>query len=186
MNRLFEIFFAIFLLLILFLPIVVISLIIKIDSNGPIIFWSKRVGKFNQIFYMPKFRTMKINTPNMATHLLDNPNSYLTKFGKILRKFSLDEIPQLYSIFQGDMSLVGPRPALYNQYDLINLRNDMKISLIKPGITGWAQINGRDSISIKKKVELDFFYLNNKNILLDIKIIFLTLYKAIKKENILH
>tara|TARA_B110000438_G_C15760990_1_gene627276 strand:- start:303 stop:863 length:561 start_codon:yes stop_codon:yes gene_type:complete len=186
MIRIFEIFFSFFLLILLLLPIVIIIFLIKFDSSGPIIFWSKRVGKHNLIFLMPKFRTMKVNTPHKATHLLHNPNLYLTNVGIYLRKFSLDELPQLYSLILGHMSFVGPRPALYNQYDLIKMRNKKNISKLKPGITGWAQINGRDSISIERKVELDYFYLLNKSIFLDIKIIFLTLYKAFKKENIMH
>ena len=186
MKRIFEIFCSFLLISILFLPIILICLLIKIDSPGPIIYWSKRVGKNKVIFLMPKFRTMKIDTPDKATHLLENPNQHITKIGKYLRKYSLDELPQLYSLIFGNMSFVGPRPALYNQYDLIELRDKKQINSLKPGITGWAQINGRDSISIKAKVELDYFYLKNKNILLDFKILFLTLYKAIKNENVLH
>jgi O-antigen biosynthesis protein WbqP len=186
MKRIFEIILSSFLLFLLLLPLIIIAFVIKFDSKGPIIFWSKRVGINNKIFLMPKFRTMKINTPDKATHLLKDPYLYLTNVGKFLRRFSLDELPQLYSLILGHMTFVGPRPALYNQYDLIKLRNDYKIYLIKPGITGWAQINGRDSITIEKKVQLDNFYLKNKNVFLDIKIIFLTLYKAIIKENILH
>ena len=186
MKQIFEFFIANLLLIVLFIPILIIIFIIKFETSGPAIYWSKRVGKNNKIYLMPKFRTMKVDSPDVATHLLKNPDIYITNIGKLLRRFSLDEIPQLYSIIIGDMSFVGPRPALYNQYDLINLRNKKNINHLKPGITGWAQINGRDSISLELKVELDYFYMINKNTFLDIKIIFLTLYKAIRNENILH
>lgn len=176
------------LLLILFLPIIlIISLFIKISSKGPVIHWSKRIGFKNSVFYMPKFRTMKIETPdNIATHLLLNTKEHITPIGNFLRKTSLDELPQLICVIVGYMSLVGPRPALYNQYDLIDLRQKKNIHMFLPGITGWAQINGRDTISIKEKVKLDNFYCNNNNILLDYKILILTIINTIKKENIKH
>ena len=135
---------------------------------------------------MPKFVTMKINTPQVATHLLKDPEQYLTKLGKFMRKTSLDELPQLYSVLIGDMSIVGPRPALYNQYDLIKKRQSLKIDKLKPGITGYAQINGRDNVSLKRKIKFDYYYLKNKSIKLDLKIISLTLYKLINFKNISH
>ena len=150
MNYIFRLFL---LLLVPFLaiPLLLIIILIRIDSKGPILFWSKRVGQHEEIFLMPKFRTMKIDTPQLATHLLDNHKDRVTAIGKFLRKFSLDEIPQFYSILKGDMNLIGPRPALFNQKDLIKLRRKYKLNNIKPGLTGWAQVNGRDTISIEKK-----------------------------------
>ena len=185
MNFIFRLFL---LLLIPFLaiPLLLIIILIRIDSKGPILFWSKRVGQYEEIFLMPKFRTMQIDTPQLATHLLDNHKDKVTSIGKILRKFSLDEIPQLYSILKGDMSLIGPRPALFNQKDLIKLRRKYKLNNIKPGLTGWAQVNGRDTISIEKKVILESFYEENKNLFLDIKIILMTLIKVVFIKDILH
>ena len=151
-----------------------------------VIHWSKRIGLDNKKFLMPKFRTMSLDTPQVATHKIKNSKRYLTKFGSFMRKYSIDELPQLYSVFKGDMSFVGPRPSLFNQYDLISLRKKNKISTIKPGITGWAQINGRDDISITKKISLDKYYLKNMNLYLDIKIIFLTIFSILKKKNIKH
>ena len=179
------------LLIILALPLIIIMFlmiytVIRVTSKGPVIYWSKRIGEKCIEFDMPKFRTMKVNTPVLASHLLSSPENYLTSIGKILRKFSLDELPQLWSVFKGDMTLVGPRPALFNQYDLIKLRNTLGINNLVPGLTGWAQINGRDEISISKKVEFDLYYLNNKSIFLDIKIFFLTLAKIILKLDISH
>lgn len=156
-----------------------------INKTNPIYF-SKRSGEKSKIFLMPKFITMKKNTPQVATHLLKHPEKYVTKIGKYMRKTSLDELPQLYSVFIGKMSIVGPRPALYNQYYLIKKRKVLKIDKLKPGITGYAQINGRDDISIKKKIDYDLFYLRNKSFILDLKIIFFTLYKIVKSKNISH
>lgn len=164
----------------------IIALLIKIFSKGPVIHWSKRVGKKNKIFYMPKFRTMTINSPQIATHQLQNPKIYLTKVGMILRKYSLDEIPQIWSVLIGDMSIVGPRPPLYNQIDLIKMRKEKNIQDILPGITGWAQVNGRDEISLRKKINLDYYYLKNQTIGLDLKIIFITIFKVIFKKEISH
>ena len=181
-NRIFSL-----ILIFILIPICIISIIsIKISSKGPIIHWSKRIGKNSKIFFMPKFRTMKIDTPNIATHLFKDNNQYLTSVGKFMRKSSIDEIPQLYSILKGDMVLVGPRPALFNQFDLIELRKNSKIDILKPGITGWAQINGRDEISVIKKVELDLYYLNNRSIRFDWYIILFTIIKVLKKDNIAH
>ena len=175
-------------LIILFLPIIIaIFLLIKITSKGPAIHTSKRIGLNNSVFNMPKFRTMKVETPdNIATHLMLNTNNYITPVGKFLRKTSLDELPQLITVLIGYMSLVGPRPALYNQYDLIDLRKKYNIHMFLPGITGWAQINGRDEISIEDKVKLDYYYCKNITIFLDIKILIFTVINIIKRKNIKH
>tara|TARA_B100000963_G_C22557120_1_gene639573 strand:+ start:821 stop:1321 length:501 start_codon:yes stop_codon:yes gene_type:complete len=163
-----------------------IATVIKIDSKGGALHWSERVGKGSCIFKMPKFRTMILDTPQVATHLMIDPLSYYTAFGKFLRKTSLDEIPQLISIIRGDMSFVGPRPALFNQKDLINLRKRDCIDTLTPGLTGWAQVNGRDELTIEKKVELDKEYLIRQSISLDFYIIWLTIMKVFKRENISH
>tara|TARA_B100000963_G_scaffold1987_1_gene1527 strand:- start:3645 stop:4214 length:570 start_codon:yes stop_codon:yes gene_type:complete len=174
-------------LIVLLLPIIfVISLLIKFTSPGPIFHWSKRVGANNKIFMMPKFRTMKINTPQLATHLLQNPHDFYSPIGMWLRKYSLDEVPQLISIMRGDMHFVGPRPALYNQEDLIALRTNAGVDKLVPGVTGWAQINGRDEISIQCKVEFDLEYLYKRSFKFDFYIIFLTLLKVLRKEGISH
>ncbi len=164
-------------------------LIVKLSSEGPALYWSQRVGQHNQLFSMPKFRSMRIGTPQIATHLMNqqsNPNSYLTPVGSFIRKTSLDELPQLFSVLKGDMSVVGPRPALFNQGDLITLRTEKGVHILKPGITGWAQINGRDEIPIPQKVALDVYYLENQSILLDIKIVVLTAIKVLRRDNISH
>jgi O-antigen biosynthesis protein WbqP len=163
-----------------------IAIAIKITSNGPVLYWSNRVGRNNIIFSMPKFRTMKIDTPSVATHLLDNPDSFLTPLGRLLRATSLDEIPQLYSVIRGEMSVVGPRPALFNQNDLIAMRNKKGIDKLMPGITGWAQINGRDELEIPSKVIFDEEYLLRKSFWFDIKIISLTALKVFKGSNVSH
>lgn len=189
MNLILSIIFRFFtsVLLILLMPLLaLVALFIKISSKGPILHWSMRVGKNNKIFLMPKFRTMKINTPDVATHLLQNHLEYTFPFGAFLRKTSIDEIPQLISIIQGKMSLVGPRPALYNQYDLIKLREKNNIHLLKPGITGWAQVNGRDDISIEKKVSFEKEYLDKKSLQFDIYILFLTIINVLSRKNINH
>jgi len=159
---------------------------VKLTSHGPVIHWSKRIGKNNAPFMMPKFRTMKIDTPQVATHLLQNGENYLTPIGSFLRKSSLDEIPQLWSVLIGDMNLVGPRPALFNQDDLVELRTKMGVHQLAPGVTGWAQINGRDDLPIPLKVKFDREYLDKRSVWLDIKIIFLTAYKVLKRSNIQH
>lgn len=173
-------------LIILIIPMLLISLFIKITSPGPAIYWSKRVGKNNQIFMMPKFRTMWINTPQLATHLLKNSENHLTPFGSFLRKTSLDELPQLWSVLKGDMSLVGPRPALFNQYELIEMRTKKNIHTLKPGITGWAQINGRDEISEESKVHFDKEYLEKRSLTFDLKILLITVIKVLSKRDISH
>jgi len=165
---------------------ILIALIVKSTSRGPALYWSDRVGINNEIFRMPKFRTMRTDAPAVATHLLKNPGAYLTPFGYGLRKFSLDELPQLWSILKGDMSFVGPRPALYNQDDLIRLRTSKGIHQIIPGITGWAQINGRDDLPIVQKVEYDEYYFRKRSLLFDLKILYRTLAKVIKAEGVRH
>lgn len=163
-----------------------IGILVRLTSKGPAIYWSQRVGIYNKNFQMPKFRSMQSSTPIMATHLLEDSNEFLSPIGGFLRRFSLDELPQLFSILKGDMSFVGPRPALFNQYDLIKLRKEKGIDKLIPGLTGWAQINGRDSIPIPDKVELDFEYLKRQSFFFDFKIILATIIKAIKKDDISH
>lgn len=186
MKRLFDLVVAVIAVVILALPILVVTLAIRLTSAGPVLYWSDRVGRRNRIFRMPKFRSMRIDTPAMATHLLHNPDQWLTPIGSALRKSSLDELPQLWSILKGDMSFVGPRPALYNQEDLIALRTDRGVHELVPGLTGWAQINGRDEIPIPQKVELDSEYLANRSFAMDIKILFLTAVKVLKRDNVTH
>lgn len=186
MKRIFDLTMASFVLFFLSVPLLVIGLIVKLTSKGPVLYWSDRVGIGNGIFKMPKFRTMYTDTPAVATHLMRNPAKYLTPIGLFLRKFSLDELPQLYSIFKGDISFVGPRPALYNQDDLIKLRTSKGIHTIIPGITGWAQINGRDELPIPIKVEFDEYYLKNRSFLFDLKILLMTFMKVVMTENVTH
>ncbi len=186
MKRLFDLCLAMFALLILFFPILVVALIVRATSTGPVLYWSDRVGRYNKIFKMPKFRSMRINTPAVATHLLADPKQFLTPVGSFLRKSSLDELPQLWSIIKGDMSFVGPRPALFNQDDLIVLRTQYGVDKLVPGLTGWAQINGRDELPIPDKVKLDVEYLNNQSFWLDLKIIFLTFLKVLRRDGIQH
>lgn len=173
-------------LMFLAIPMLITALAVKLTSPGPILYWSDRVGKDNIIFKMPKFRTMRIDTPAVATHLLDDPDRWLTPIGKFLRKSSLDELPQLFSILTGDMSIVGPRPALFNQDDLIALRNEREVHHLMPGLTGWAQINGRDELPIPAKVNYDEWYLHNRSFFIDLKIILLTFVKVLKKEGVTH
>ncbi|WP_428087106.1 sugar transferase [Candidatus Thioglobus sp.] len=186
MKRVFDLFFGVILLLSLVIILLFITIVIRLTSKGPSLYWSDRVGKNNKIFKMPKFRSMLIDTPAVATHLLDNPDTYLTPIGGFLRRSSLDELPQLYSVLKGDMSFVGPRPALYNQDDLIALRTEKGVDKLLPGITGWAQVNGRDELSIADKVALDVEYLQQQSFWFDIKILWMTLIKVIKKEGVTH
>lgn len=186
MKRIFDLLLALTVTLVLLLPLLVVSLAVRLTSKGPVLYWSDRVGRHNQIFKMPKFRSMKVGTPAVATHLLSNPDVYLTSIGGFLRKTSLDELPQLWSILVGDMSFVGPRPALFNQRDLIELRTENGVHLLVPGLTGWAQINGRDELPIPKKVALDIEYLNKKSIFFDIEIIFKTALKVLRRDNVAH
>ena len=171
---------------VLLLPIALIVLLVRLGSNGPVLYWSDRIGINNGVFKMPKFRSMFLDTPAVATHLLRKPDTHLTPIGSFLRKSSLDELPQLWSVLRGDMSIVGPRPALYNQYDLINLRNKRGVSSLKPGITGWAQVNGRDELSIPDKVALDEEYLNRQSFWFDFKIMVLTFLKVIRRNEVSH
>ena len=186
MKRLFDIFFS-FLLFTSLIPLVLLILLsIKLTSRGPVLYSSDRIGRNNNLFKMLKFRTMYLNTPAVATNLLKNPAQYLTPLGSFLRKTSLDEIPQLWNILLGDMSFVGPRPALFNQYDLIELRTSKGVHHLTPGLTGWAQVNGRDSLSIAKKVKFDTEYLKKKSFIFDLKILYLTFIKIIRREDIRH
>ena len=186
MTEIIERIIALFLGLILLPIIFFFGLLIKLVSDGPIIHWSKRIGKENRPFFMPKLRTMVHNAPQVATHLVKDPKSKLIIIGPFLRKFSIDELPQFYSVVRGDISFFGPRPALFNQHDLIDLRTNYDIHKIKPGITGWAQVNGRDNLTIKEKVELDKFYLKNKSMKLNIIILIKTLLKVFFSNDVKH
>jgi O-antigen biosynthesis protein WbqP len=186
MKRIFDLFMSVCLLLVVLVPLLILAILVKFTSQGPVFYWSDRVGINNKIFRMPKFRTMRINTPVVATHLLKEPDKYLTKIGQFLRKSSLDELPQLWCVLKGDMSFVGPRPALFNQEDLIKLRTEKGIHQLVPGITGWAQINGRDELPIPVKVNFDEYYLKNQSFLFDMKILWLTFLKVIKREGVSH
>jgi O-antigen biosynthesis protein WbqP len=186
LKRIFDLSLALVASFILLLPITLVALCVRLTSRGPVLYWSDRVGRNNSIFRMPKFRTMRTDTPAVATHLLGDPDQYLTPIGSFLRKSSLDELPQLWSILKGDMSLVGPRPALFNQDDLVALRTEKKVHLMVPGLTGWAQINGRDELPIPDKVVLDTYYLEHQTFLLDLRILVLTLFKVIKRDGVSH
>lgn len=186
MKRILDLFCSLLALMLLALPILLVSLAVKLTSKGPVLYWSDRVGRHNKIFQMPKFRSMLVGTPAVATHLLANPSDVLTPIGSFLRKTSLDELPQLWSILKGDMSLVGPRPALFNQYDLISLRTEQGIYVLAPGLTGWAQINGRDEIPIEQKVAFDAEYLARKSLFFDIRILWLTVLKVIHRDGVSH
>ena len=186
MKRLFDIIFSIILLLILLIPMMLIAIMVKVTSAGKVLYWSDRVGKDNIIFKMPKFRSMMSETPATATHLLHDPKSALTSIGDFLRKYSLDEFPQLWSIVKGDMSFVGPRPALFNQDDLIKLRSNQGVDKILPGLTGWAQINGRDELPIHEKVKMDSEYIERQSFMFDLKILWLTFLKVVKKDGVSH
>ena len=185
-KRLFDILLALIASFILLIPFLIVALLVRITSKGPVLYWSKRVGKNNTLFWMPKFRSMCAGTPAVATHLLENPDALLTPVGSFIRKSSLDELPQLWCIFKGDMSFVGPRPALFNQDDLISLRTEAGVHILTPGLTGWAQINGRDELPIPKKVLLDREYLKKQSFTLDLRILALTFIKVIRKDGITH
>lgn len=186
MKRIFDIFMSLIALVIFSIPLLVVAVLVKLTSKGPAFYWSDRIGKNNTIFRMPKFRTMRIDTPAVATHLLADPDQFLTPIGNFLRKSSLDEIPQLFSILKGDMSIVGPRPALFNQDDLVSLRTEAGVHVLTPGLTGWAQINGRDELPIPVKVEFDTYYLQHRSFALDMKIIFRTFYNVVRSEGVSH
>ena len=186
MKRAFDLFFGVILLLSLVIIMLLTAIAIRLTSKGSTLYWSDRVGKNNNIFNMPKFRSMLTDTPAVATHLLDNPDAYLSPIGSFLRSTSLDELPQLFSVLRGDMSFVGPRPALYNQDDLITLRIEKGVDKLLPGITGWAQVNGRDELSIPDKVALDVEYLNRQSFWFDMKILWMTFLKVIKRDGVSH
>jgi O-antigen biosynthesis protein WbqP len=185
-KRLFDVSLGILLIVPLALPLVILAMAVKLTSRGPVLYWSDRVGRHNILFKMPKFRSMYEGTPAVATHLLGNPDAHLTVIGSFLRKSSLDELPQLWNIIRGDMSFVGPRPALFNQYDLVELRTVKGVHTLLPGLTGWAQINGRDELPIVQKVALDSEYLNKRSFWFDLEIIILTVLKVIKRDNVSH
>jgi O-antigen biosynthesis protein WbqP len=186
MKRIFDLLLGVAILVLLVAPMLLISVAVRLSSKGPVLYWSDRVGKNNKIFKMPKFRSMLTGTPAVATHLLDNPGVYLSPIGGFLRRSSLDEFPQLFSVLKGDMSFVGPRPALFNQEDLITLRTANGVDKLLPGITGWAQVNGRDELSIPDKVALDVEYLNHQSFWFDIKILWMTFLKVIKRDGVSH
>lgn len=186
MKRLFDIVLAAIAAVILIVPIIVVAIMVRLTSPGPAIYWSNRVGRNNRIFRMPKFRSMRIDTPAVATHLLSNPDAYLTPIGAFLRKSSLDELPQLWSILNGDMSFVGPRPALFNQDDLVALRTASGVEKLAPGLTGWAQINGRDELPIPEKVAYDVEYLQRQSLAFDLRILALTFLKVVRRDGISH
>jgi O-antigen biosynthesis protein WbqP len=185
-KRIFDLSLALFASLLLVLPFLIVMTLVRLTSVGPILYWSDRVGHQNKLFKMPKFRSMRVDTPAVATHLLNNPEQFLTPVGSFLRKSSLDELPQLWSIIKGDMSFVGPRPALFNQDDLIELRAKQGVDQLVPGLTGWAQINGRDELPIPEKVKMDVDYMNNQSLWLDLKIIYLTFVKVLHRDGIQH
>lgn len=186
MKRIFDLLLALFAALFLVLPIFFVTILVKLTSPGPALYWSDRVGRHNRIFKMPKFRSMRIGTPAVATHLLKDPNAYLTPIGSFLRKSSLDELPQLWSILVGDMSFVGPRPALFNQDDLIALRTDCGVHELMPGLTGWAQVNGRDELPIPEKVKLDAEYRQRQSLSFDMHILWLTFVKVLRRDGVSH
>lgn len=185
-KRLFDLSLAVVLIPLMAIPAGLIALLIRVSSRGPALYWSDRVGRNNRVFSMPKFRSMHMNTPAMATHLLADPAAYLTPVGSFLRRTSLDELPQLWSIFKGDMSFVGPRPALFNQDDLIALRTAQGVHELIPGLTGWAQVNGRDELSIAEKVKLDAEYLHRQSFWFDLRILWLTLMKVLRRDGVSH
>jgi O-antigen biosynthesis protein WbqP len=186
MKRTLDLFLASLAALVLLLPAASIALLIKLTSRGPVLYWSDRIGQHNRVFRMPKFRSMRLGTPAVATHLLTDPQTFLTPVGSFLRRSSLDELPQLWSVLVGDMSLVGPRPALYNQYDLIELRTRRGVHDLLPGLTGWAQVNGRDELPIPVKVDYDVEYLRNQSVWLDLRILCLTVARVVFREGVSH
>jgi O-antigen biosynthesis protein WbqP len=186
MKRVFDLAVAILVAVLLALPILMLAIAVRLTSPGPALYWSDRVGRHNRIFKMPKFRSMRMDTPAVATHLLENPDQWLTPIGSFLRKTSLDELPQLWSIWKGDMSFVGPRPALFNQDDLIALRTEAGVYALLPGLTGWAQVNGRDELPIPEKVKLDVEYLQKRSFGFDLWILWLTLLKVLRRDGVSH
>ena len=186
MKRFIDICVALLAGLFFMLPLLLVAVLVRLTSIGPTLYWSNRVGRDNKLFKMPKFRTMQVDTPAVATHLLPDPRQFLTPIGSFLRRTSLDELPQLWSIIKGDMSFVGPRPALFNQDDLIELRTQYGVDKLLPGLTGWAQINGRDELPIPEKVRLDVDYMQNQSLFFDLKILFLTIVKVLFRDGVQH
>lgn len=186
LKRAFDLLLALGLGVLLLLPILMVALAVRMTSTGPVLYWSDRVGRRNRIFRMPKFRSMRMETPIVATHLLADPAAYLTPIGSFLRKTSLDELPQLWSIFKGDMSFVGPRPALFNQNDLIAMRTEQGVDSLVPGLTGWAQVNGRDELSIAEKVRLDAEYMSRQSFFFDLSVLWLTFLQVLRREGVSH
>ena len=186
MKRTMDLLLGLFTGMVLSVPLVIVAIAVRLTSQGPALYWSDRVGRENLVFKMPKFRSMRVDTPALATHLLADPKAHLTPIGSFLRKSSLDELPQLWSILVGDMSFVGPRPALFNQYDLIELRSLRGVDKLTPGLTGWAQVNGRDELPIPQKVALDAEYLRRKSFWFDIKILWLTIFKVLRRDEVTH
>ena len=186
MKRLFDIVLAVLMLPFLLVPMLVIGLMVRLTSKGPALYWSDRVGRLNVIYRMPKFRSMQLETPAVATHLLNDPDYYLSPIGGFLRRTSLDELPQLWSVLKGDMSFVGPRPALFNQQDLVQARTEVGVDQLMPGITGWAQINGRDELSIADKVKFDLAYLRQQSFWFDLKILIMTITRVFRRSGVSH
>ena len=186
MKRIFDLVAGILLLALLGIPMLLIAGLVRLTSEGSVLYWSDRIGKSNVIFRMPKFRTMKLNTPAVATHLMSSPDAFLSPFGGFLRRTSMDELPQLFSILKGDMSFVGPRPALFNQDDLVGLRTEKGVNELKPGLTGWAQVNGRDELPIPEKVALDVEYMERQSFWLDFKILWMTIMKVVRRVEVSH
>ena len=186
MKRIFDLLIGVFLSALLLIPMLLITGIVKVTSEGPVLYWSDRIGQRNVIFRMPKFRTMRLDTPAVATHLMSDPNTYLSSIGGFLRRTSLDELPQLFSILKGDMSFVGPRPALYNQDDLVGLRTEEGVNQLIPGLTGWAQVNGRDELPIPDKVRLDVEYMERQSFWFDLKILWMTFLKVVRRVGVSH
>ncbi|MBC7620800.1 MAG: sugar transferase [Candidatus Saccharibacteria bacterium] len=185
-KRVFDLLLASAAAVVVAVPVLLVALLVRLTSPGPALYWSDRVGRHNAIFKMPKFRSMRVGTPAVATHLLTDPGAYLTPVGSFLRKSSLDELPQLWSILAGDMSFVGPRPALFNQHDLVALRTQRGVHELVPGLTGWAQINGRDELPIPDKVKLDVEYLQRQSLWLDLRILWMTFMKVIRRDGVAH
>ena len=186
MKRVFDFLLALLAALVLAVPVLLVALAVRLTSAGPALYWSDRVGRHNKLFKMPKFRSMRVGTPAVATHLLADPDAWLTPIGSFLRKSSLDELPQLWSILAGDMSFVGPRPALFNQHDLIALRTEQGVHVLLPGLTGWAQVNGRDELPILEKVKLDAEYLQRQSLVFDVRILWLTLVRVLRRDGVSH
>jgi O-antigen biosynthesis protein WbqP len=186
LKRLFDFVLGLMVAILLLLPMGMVAVMVWLTSHGPVLYWSDRVGRNNNIFKMPKFRSMHVGTPAVATHLLTNTSSHLTPIGSFLRKSSLDELPQLWSILKGDMSFVGPRPALFNQQDLIDVRTAQGVHTLVPGLTGWAQVNGRDELSISDKVQLDVVYLQQRSLWFDVRILWLTFVKVLRRDGVSH